>query len=38
MSYYPDQDSLIRDKVNIVLDLPRYATKNELEHVAGIDT
>ena len=27
MSYYPEPDSHIRDKVNIVLDLTNYATK-----------
>ena len=27
MSYYPDPDSHIRDKVKVVLDLSNYATK-----------
>ena len=27
MSYYPEPDSHIRDKVKVVLDLPNYATK-----------
>ena len=25
MSYYPEQDSHIRNKVKVVLDLPHYA-------------
>ena len=37
MSYYPETDSHIRDKVKVVLDLSNYATKKELEHTAGID-
>ena len=27
MSYYPEQDSHIRDEVKVVLDLSNYATK-----------
>ena len=27
MSYYPEPDSHIRDKVNLVLDLSNYSTK-----------
>ena len=38
MSYYPEPDSHIRDKVKVVLDLPNYVTKKELEHATGIDT
>ena len=38
MSYYPEPDSHIRDKVKIVLDLSNYATKKELDHAAGVDT
>ena len=38
MSFYPEPDSHIRDKVKIVLDLSNYATKKELEHATGIDT
>ena len=38
MSYYPEPDSHIRDKVKVVLDLSNYATKKELEHVTSIDT
>ena len=29
MSYYPERDRHIRDKVRVVLDLPNYATKKE---------
>ena len=36
MSYYPEPDSHIRDKVKLVLDLSNYATKKALEHVTGI--
>ena len=35
MSYYPEPDN---HKVKVILDLPNYATKKELEHAAGIDT
>ena len=28
MSYYPEPDSHIRDKVKVVLGLSNYATKN----------
>ena len=39
MSYYPEIDSCnIRNKVKIVLDQSRYATKKELQHAKGIDT
>ena len=30
MSYYPELDSHIRDKVTVVLDLPNYATKKRI--------
>ena len=36
MSCYPELDNHIRDKV--VLDLPNYALKEELQHDTGIDT
>ena len=36
--YYLEPDSNIIDKVNVVLELPNYATKKELEHATGIDT
>ena len=38
MSYYPEPDSHITDKVKGLLDLSNYATKKELEHATGIDT
>ena len=38
MSYYPEPDSHIRDKVKVVLDLSNYVTKKELEHATCIDT
>ena len=28
MSYYPEPDSHVRDKVKVVLYLPNYVTKN----------
>ena len=37
MSYYPEPDSHIRDKVKVVLDLSMYTTKKELEHATSID-
>ena len=36
--YYLEPESNIIDKVNVVLELPNYATKKELEHATGIDT
>ena len=38
MSYYPDPDGHIRDKVKLGLDLSNYATKKELDHAVGVDT
>ena len=38
MSYYPEPDSHIRDKVKVVLHLSNCATKKELERAKGIDT
>ena len=38
MSYQPDPDGHIRDKVKLGLDLSNYATKKELDHAAGVDT
>ena len=38
MSYYPEPDSRIRDKVKLVLNLSNYATKKELDHATGLDT
>ena len=38
MSYYPESDRHIRDKVKVVLDLSNYAIKKELDYAARIDT
>ena len=38
MSYYPEPDSHIRDKVKVVLDLSNHATKKELKYATIIDT
>ena len=38
MSYYPEPDSNIRDKMKVVLDFSNYATKKELEHATSIET
>ena len=37
MSYYPEPDCHIRDKVKVVLDLSNYATKKEPDHATGVD-
>ena len=38
MSYYPEPDIHIRDKVKVVLELSNDATKKELDHCTGVDT
>ena len=38
MSYYPEPDSHIRDKIIVVLELSNHTTKKELEHATGADT
>ena len=38
MSYYPEPDCHIRDKIKVVLGLSNYTTKKELEQATGIDT
>ena len=38
MSYYPEPDSYIRNKVKVVLDLWNYAPKKESNDAAGNDT
>ena len=38
MSYYPEPDIHIRDKVKIVLDLSNYTTRKELDSAADVDT
>ena len=37
MSYYPESDNHIRDKVKVVLDLSNYVSKKELDHATGVD-
>ena len=32
MSYYPEPDSHVKDKVKVVLDLSNYRSKTELDH------
>ena len=36
MSYYPERDKHVIDKVKVVLDLSNYATIIKLEHATGI--
>ena len=38
MSYYPEPDSYIRNKVKVELDLSNYATKKELDYGNDVDT
>ena len=38
MSYYPEPDSRIRDKVKLLLDLYNHASKKKLERTTDIDT
>ena len=38
MSYYPQPDSSIRDKVKVLLDLSNYSTKKESEQATDFDT
>ena len=38
MGYYLEADSHIRKKVKVVLGLPNYANKKELEHITVVDT
>ena len=38
MSYYPELDSYIRDKVKVVLGLSNYATKKRVDTKTEIDT
>ena len=37
MSYYPESNSHIRDKVKVVLYWTHYATKIETERAPGVD-
>ena len=38
MSYYPEPDVHIRNKVKVLLDLWNYAKKKELEYATSVDT
>ena len=38
MSYYPEPDSHIRDKVKVVLDLSNCVSKKELDHATDVNT
>ena len=38
MSYYPEQDSHIRNKVKVEWGFSIYATKRKLDQAAGADT
>ena len=38
MSYCPEPDSHITDKVKVVIELPNYEIKKELDHATGVDT
>ena len=38
MSYYPEPNIHIRDKVKVALDFSNYATRKELDHAPGVDT
>ena len=37
MSYYPEPNNHIREKVKLLLVLSNYATKKKLEHATGLD-
>ena len=37
MSYYPELDRHVKDKVKVVLD-SNYGSKTELDHATGVDT
>ena len=38
MSYFPELDIRIEDKVKGVLDLSNHVTKKELQNATGVDT
>ena len=38
MSYYPEADRRIRNKIKVELGLSNYATNKVLEHATGINT
>ena len=37
MSYYPEPDSHIRDKLTVLPDLSNRVTEKEVEHATGVD-
>ena len=37
MSYYPEPDSHIRDKLKVLRDLSNHATEKEVEYATGVD-
>ena len=37
ISYYPEPESHIKDKVKVALDLSNYVSKKELDHATGVD-
>ena len=38
MNHYPEPDSHLRHKVEVVLNLSNYATKKELDYATDVDT
>ena len=38
MSYHPEPDNHIKNKIKVELDLSSYAMKKELDHATGFDT
>ena len=38
ISYYPEPNNHIRDKVKVVLSMSNYATKKQLDHATSVDT
>ena len=38
MSFYPERNSHIRDKVKVALELWNHITKKELDHATDVDT
>ena len=38
MSFYPELDIHIRNKIKVELNLSNHATKKNLDHATGVDT
>ena len=38
ISYYPEPNNHIRDKVKVVLSMWNYSTKKQLDHATSVDT